>query len=341
MAYRKSAGYRPNTLAINGRSLSIFLREIGNLQIRHLDARHGELFQGYLMGKGYKANTVNSHLTTLSAFVKWLRSRRYLAGGSDPTANTRQIKAMVEPRQRVEAKDFATFLDCCSTPHERIIVALGLFLFVRASEITAIRIKDVNLERSEILIHVMKSQLIDTMPICEELDAELRRWLTWYTQDIQRPMEDDYYLVPQRRRRPFANDGSGPGGGYLVAREYDNCVPTEMLQRAHRYVQRPLHAFGVELRDDEGKSRMEGVHTLRRSGARALFDQMVDAGSYDGILRYVSAMLHHKSTVMTERYLGLDVDVKKRNDLLKGQRMFTTPEVIIEAAENITAIREA
>jgi len=32
------------------------------------------------------------------------------------------VKAMVEPRQRVEAKDFATFLDCCSTPHERIIV---------------------------------------------------------------------------------------------------------------------------------------------------------------------------------------------------------------------------
>ena len=68
---------------------------------------------------------------------------------------------------------------------------------------------------------------------------------------------------------------------------------------------------------------------------------MVDAGSYDGILRYVSAMLHHKSTVMTERYLGLDVDVKKRNDLLKGRRMFTTPEAIIESSENITAIREA
>jgi len=44
---------------------------------------------------------------------------------------------------------------------------------------------------------------------------------------------------------------------------------------------------------------------------------------------------------MTERYLGLDVDVKKRNDLLKGQRMFTTPEAIIESSENITAIREA
>jgi len=42
LAYRKTAGFRPNTILINARSLSIFLREVGNIQIRHLDARHGE-----------------------------------------------------------------------------------------------------------------------------------------------------------------------------------------------------------------------------------------------------------------------------------------------------------
>ena len=56
----------------------------------------------------------------------------------------------------------------------------------------------------------------------------------------------------------------------------------------------------------------------------------------------MAAMLHHKSTVMTERYLGLDVDVKKRNDLLKGRLMFQTPATIIEASGNVaTIIREA
>ena len=341
MTYRKTAGFRPNTLLINGRSLSVFLREVGNLQVRHLDARHGEQFQAYLMSRGYKPNTVNSHLTTLSAFTKWLRSRRYLAGGSDPCANIRAVKVMAEPRARVEPKDFAAFLDACATPLERVVVALGLYLFVRASEITAIRVKDVDLDSHEILVHVMKSQVVDIMPICQELDTELRRWLTWYGQDVRRPLEPDFFLVPQRRRRPLGNDGSGPGGGFLVERVHDNMVPDRALQRAHRYVQKPLHAFGVELRDGEGKSTMEGVHTLRRSGARALFDQMVDRGSYDGVLRYVSAMLHHKSTVMTEKYLGLDVDVKKRNDLLKGRLMFQTPATIILASGNVTNIREA
>ena len=341
LAYRKTAGFRPNTILINARSLSLFLRQVGNMQVRHVDARHGEIFQAWLMGRGYKPNTVNSHLTTLAVFTKWLRSRRYLAGGSDPTANTRLLKVMMEPRHRVESKDFDAFLNICSTPLERIVVALGLYLFVRASEISAIRVKDVNLDKSEILVHVMKSQLTDTMPICQELDAELRRWLTWYALDVRRPLDGEFFLVPRRRRRPLGNDGSGPGGGFLIEREHDNLVPDQRLQRVHRYVQKPLRAFGVTLRDTDDKSKMEGVHTLRRSGARALFDEMVAQGSYDGVLRNVSAMLHHKSTVMTERYLGFDVDVKKRNDLLKGKRMFTTPASIIERSENITSLKEA
>lgn len=340
--YRRSAGFRPNTLLIDRRSLSKFLSLIGNIQVRHLDAHHGEQYQAFLMGKGYKPNTVNSHLNSLTVFVKWCRSRRYLGAASDPTANVRAIRAMVEPRQRIQKHDFADFLNVCPEPHERIVCALGLYLFLRASEVAELRVKDVDLEAGEILVRITKSQIVDPMPISSELDRELRRWLAWYANDIQRPLEGDMYLVPRRRRKAFGNDGSGPGGGYLVQRKHGNCQPHHKLARVHRYVQKPLAMFGVKLRDEDGKSRMEGVHTLRRSGARALFDELVERGSYDGVLRYVSSMLHHKSTIMTERYLGLDVDVKKRNDLLRGKPMFLTPEAIIEESTNVTRIsREA
>lgn len=339
MSYRKSAGFRPNTLLVNKRGLSHLLALVGNIQVRHLDARHGEQFQAYLMAKGYKPNTVNSNLTTLAAFVRWLRSRRYLGAGSDPTANVRAVRAIVEPRQRVQKKDFKRFLEHAATAHERIVCALGLFLFLRASEITALKVGDVDLDSGTILVHVIKSQSVDFMPISEELDTELRRYLTWYTEDIQAPLEDEMYLVPATRRLPMANDGSGPGGGYLVPREHDNCLPFVQAQRVHRYVKRVLKRFGVSLRDEEGRSRMEGVHTLRRSGARALFDQLAEHG-YDGALRTVSAMLHHKSTQMTERYLGLDVDAKKRNDLLRGKPMFVFDEDIIEQSDNVTRIEE-
>lgn len=326
VSYRKAAGFRPNTVTINRRSLSKFLSVVGNIQVRHLDARHGEVFQTYLMGKGYKPNTVAVYLTSLQAFVKWLRSRRYIGGGSDPMANVRMPRAMVEPRQRILREDFGRFLDTCRKPYDRIVCALGLYLFLRASEIQALKVKDIDLERGEILVHIEKTQQVDTMPISKELDRELRRWLTWYANDVQKPLDGEMYLVPRVRRPMLANDGRGPGGGYQVDRPHGNVLPYKKSSRPHRYVQRTLVAFGIPIRDSEGKSLHEGVHTLRRSGARALFDELVGRGGYDGVLRLVAAMLHHASTTMTERYLGLDVDVKKRNDMLRGAQMFAEPE---------------
>jgi hypothetical protein len=49
-------------------------------------------------------------------------------------------------------------------------------------------------------------------------------------------------------------------------------------------------------------------------------------------------MLHHKSTQTTEKYLGLNVDVKKRNDLLRGTQMFTYADDVIEASPHITRL---
>lgn len=339
MAYRKSAGMAQNTLLVNRRGLSAFLALVGNIQVRHLEARHGEQYQAYLMAKGYKPNTVNTNLTTFSAFVKWLRSRRYLGPGSDPAANVRQIKAMVEPRQRLDRDEFLDFLDCCSTEYERIICALGLYLFLRQSEISALKVGDIDLDEGIIWVHVQKAKLVDPMPISAELERELRNYLSWYAYDLgDEPIKDDMYLVPARRRLPLANDGSGPGGGYLVRRERGNNQPYIKGRRPHRYVQKALVRFGVEIRDEEGNSRHEGCHTLRRSGARALFDELVDNASYDGALRLVAAMLHHKSTAITERYLGLDVDVHKRNDLIRGKKMFTFAEDVIASAPNIKKI---
>ena len=326
LTYRKSAGYRPNTLLVDRRSLSKFLAQTGNIQVSHLDARHGEQFQSFLMGQGYKPNTVNSHLNSLAVFVKWLRTRRYLGAASDPTANVRAVRTIVEPRQRVLREDFDRFLDTCKYPWDRMVCALGLYLFLRASEIQGIRLKDIDLDRGEILVHIEKTQTTDTMPISEELDAELRRWLTFYANDVNKALEPEMYLVPRVRRPTLANDGRGPGGGYQMVRARGNLQPHKRASRPHRYVQRTLVAFGMPIRGEDGKSLNEGVHTLRRSGARALFDELVERGGYDGVLRLVAAMLHHKSTIMTERYLGLDVDVKKRNDTLRGSRMFAKPD---------------
>lgn len=338
LRYRASAGFRPNTLKINERALRHFLGLVGNIQMGSLDAIHGERYQAYLMGKGYKPNTVSTHLTALAAFVKWARTRHYLGAGSDPMANVRAPRANPEPRFRLQRGEFDEFLDHCKTPYDRMVCALGLYLFLRASEIKAIKLKDIDLENGEILVRIEKTNQVDPMPITTELDRELRRYLKWYAEDLNGPFADEMYLVPRIKRPALANDGRGPGGGYAVLRRKGNAMPFTRSSTPHRYVQRTLVSYGIPIRDENGKSKHEGVHTLRRSGARALFDEMVERGNYDGVLRLVSAMLHHKTTTMTERYLGLDVDVKKRNDALKGQLMFTTQTRLIEQSENVTRL---
>lgn len=317
LTYRKGAGYAVNTLHIDQGNLSVFMREVGNLQMRHLDVRHGEQYQTYLTGKGYKPNTVNSHLGSLRSFCTWARARRYLAAGSDPTAHLRTMKRDVTPRLRIASRDFERLLDAAPHPHERIVVALGLYLFLRQSEIVSLTVGDVDLTAGEITVTVHKSKVVDVMPICEELDRELRRWLTWYANDLDGPLERTYFLVPRRRMPLFTNDGSGRGGGRVVWRDKGNCVPTMRLPHCHHLVQRTLRAFGLDI----GKG--EGNHTLRRSGARAYFDDEVAKGDVrDGVLREVQALLHHKNSATTEIYLGLEADRERRNARLKGRRMF-------------------
>jgi len=64
-----------------------------------------------------------------------------------------------------------------------------------------------------------------------------------------------------------------------------------------------------------------GMHTLRRSGARALFDRLRHEG-YDGALMRVSSMLGHADTKTTEIYLGLSIERQQRNELIAGKAMF-------------------
>ena len=74
-----------------------------------------------------------------------------------------------------------------------------------------------------------------------------------------------------------------------------------------------------------GRAMGEGSHTLRRSGARALFDRLAESG-YDRSLRIVQSMLHHSSVTITEKYIGVTPDQRSRDEIIKGQEMYPVRE---------------
>ena len=131
------------------------------------------------------------------------------------------------------------------------------------------------------------------------------------------------YLVPAKSPAPAII----LNGKLAGQRGEPELRPYKILDKPERCVSRALKTLGYTKEDDEPRM---GVHTLRRSGARALFDVLRNQG-YDGALKRVSAMLHHKNTAMTEHYLGLDIERTQRNDMLRGEIMFPTapqPDVV-------------
>ena len=308
--YRRRSGYAENTVRAGEQWLRRFLACTGNIQTRSIDARHGEMFLAEMLGKGYKPTSVNLGLSMLAAFSKWARHRRLMTANTDPLATVRYQKVSAKPQRRVPVTEFARLLDAADHPQGRIIVALGLYLFLRSSEVCDLRVGDLDLDQGEIRVYQRKTGRWDTMPISLELDAELRRWLTYYAEDAG-PLLPEYRLVPARHRRAFG------------AELHQQMNPGARMTNTSLAIHQALRGIGWEVK---GEHR-EGVHTLRRSGARAWFDDLIERQdeARDGALRKVAAMLHHKSVVQTETYLGLDADREKRDLLVKGAAMFTTP----------------
>lgn len=308
---------RKGTAAGDRRVLQRLLRAAGNIQARHLTNAHGEATVA-LLSQTCAPNTIHTDVARLKVFCKWLRARRYLDMYTDPFGTITLPRIIERPKLRIPAREFPLLLDAAKSPRDRLIVALGLYLFLRQSEMKELRLSHVDLDAGEVMVTIVKTATRpDRMPISAELDTELRRWLTEYHATAPVALRPDHFLVPAQTPAQFITQKGVVGSrGYTI-----ELRPDKPIRTPYKQVQQVLERCGYATRDASGKALSEGVHTLRRSGARALFDRLLGEG-YDGALRTVQSMLHHSESAMTERYLGIDVDAHRRNDLLKGHAMY-------------------
>ena len=143
---------------------------------------------------------------------------------------------------------------------------------------------------------VTKTHDSDMVPMCTELDQEVRRWLTAYAEECG-PLQPEWLLIP----------GSKSAG--YQKQTYDT---SRSMAKPELVVQAALPGFNAE---------RTGMHLLRRSSARAMFDTLVEAG-YDGALRRVQTWLHHASAKQTEEYIGVTLDRDQRDRETIGQSKF-------------------
>lgn len=305
LARNLSANTVKNNLQPIGKGLALW----GDILCSSVSPRHiDRLFQH----EDWSPSTRNLYLGQVRLFFAWCRRHGYVPKDYDPTDGWRNVRVPKVERMRIPVEDFPSLLDSASHPRDRMVCALGVYTFMRGSEIQTLRIRDYDKSKHTLHIYRHKTREEDTLPVCEELAREFDVWLRWYAQDRNSVLNPDWYLVPAKGPNPTIYD---PFTRRLVQVPGVSGVKPEcVITHPYRAVQRTMAALGYSVMG-------EGEHTLRRSGARALFDELRTQG-YDGALMRVSSMLGHRDTRVTERYIGLGLERTQRNEMLAGKPMF-------------------
>lgn len=287
----------------------------GDILISSIEPRH---IDRLFTDGGWAPGTQNLYLGTIRQFFKWCRLHSLMGKDFDPTATWGNARLpRNQDRNRIPVEQFKEILDAAQHPRDRAIIALGLYTFARGSEISLLKVHDLNLTDGLIHLYRVKTLDEDDLPISSELQEEMGRWLNWYRKD-QGTLRGTWYLTPAKQPNPYGYD---PSTRLLTPLQGLAHVKPEVREaRPYRAVQRALRALGQP-------SLGEGVHTLRRSSARAYADHLRSEG-YDGALLRTASFLGHRSTKVTEHYIGWGLERDQRNKMVKGQPMF--PEVARE-----------
>lgn len=318
VASRQSEGTSPNTIKNYRVTAEKFLRVVGDVDpIRGpwvngetdggLTAAHMDTFFGAMLSEGYAEGTINVDYSSLSALCKWLRGRKLLGPDQDPLAGRKALRFVPRARKRLSMGQIRMLLDADLHPRDKILVSLGMFLFLRQSEVKVLRLKDLDLETNTLRVTVVKSKRVDYMRLPLELRPLIREWLTYYTQQAG-PLQPDWYLVPAKHHNPFGEDP---------------LKPNKPAGRVSHMVNQALDQIGFPIKDDNGTPLREGMHTLRRSGALLMYRELVASSEpVDEAMRLVQGMLHHASIKTTEHYLGLESVTEARNNILDDRPLY-------------------
>lgn len=319
LRFRRSQDYSKATVAQDTQILKRFLATVGNVWMHVIDEKHvNRHFEA--ANKTRKSSSLTNDHGVLNRFFLWARKTGRMPVDSDPMFGRRQPRATVRERNRIAVHEFGRLLDEAGArdPRDRALVAVLLYTLQRDSEVVDLRIRDLDLPGGWLTTRIPKSRLEDKMPVCEELDQEMRRWLTYYTEQVG-VLDPGYYLIPSRGVRPV-HDGRG-----RITKHDSFYRPTKQIRQTGRIVTPILERIGFPVTDADGKPCGEGSHTIRRSGARALFDQLVTDG-YDHSLRVVQSMLHHKNQQQTEHYIGVTADRRSRDEIIRHKRMYAASD---------------
>jgi len=278
-------------------------REVGHLTPEQIEAHFRTL-------DGHRASSWNKARQRIGLFQVYGRNHGWVRGPDWFRDVPKRTVPAIE-RLRLSPIELVELPGLVQDPRDRALLAIAVNTGLRSGEIASLTIGDVDLDLAELYVYRSKSKRDDRLPITATLDRELRRWLTSYT-EIVGPLDAKMLLVPGRHVPKYDAAVKGWGLGELN--------PRARIRKPHAVVQRALTAMNVET------TWQEGLHTVRRSVGRAVFDH-ASASGHDSALRLTAALLGHKNVATTELYIGTDQDRRRRDDLLKAKDFLPSEQI--------------
>ncbi len=258
-------------------------------------------------GKAVSPAYYNKTVQRLGMFLKYLLQRN--AVGDSFVLDACKPIPVGEPKEylRLSAGQVVQMIQTCEDPWERWALAFASQTLGRVSELVNARIAHLHLDKGELYWYRRKTFDQDMMPITRQLADEWRRWALVY-QDYCGPLDRNkgWFLIPRRYSTPLGRKR----WAYVPDKQ-----PTSLSQLMQRHAARITG-------DDAFNLKGQGVHIMRRSMARALYDRLVADGVPEPTaLNRVQVMLGHSDPRTTMIYIGVQPDRQKRNELLMGSSL--------------------
>jgi integrase len=305
---RTRAVHVARSTLINDQSvLRRFVEGVNDPQVHLLTPERAEAWFATEAGR-QSASSYNKVLQRVRGLLGFCQRRGWLA--HDPLSELRPRPVPRKDRLQLSVSQLRALVECTENPRDRAIIATSVNTGLRASDLVALRIRDVDLDEGWLRTTIQKTNDVDRLPITSDLDAELRRWLSYYTERLAahgQRLESDARLFP-----------SLGSCNTVRGQVWGDPKPYVPANRPSAIVHRALMRIGIF------ETSQEGFHTIRRSVGRQVFELALESG-HDGALRTAAALLGHKSTATTEIYLGIQSDRMKRDALLRGKSLLGAP----------------
>ena len=179
----------PQTLTFYKQKLSVFVRWCEEQQLHGLDdltARELRQFLVSIQRRGLSSQYQHNPARAIRAFLNFCVRDELI--DESPFDRVQMPRVEKKILQAFTAEQIQTVLHHCQTERDRVICLFLLDSGVRASELIAITVGDVNLSRGEVLVRAGKGQKQRTTYIGAITRKQLRRYLSGRDMYSQSPL---------------------------------------------------------------------------------------------------------------------------------------------------------